>query len=214
MESKLVSDTSKRKRARWRNGALLLVAIAFGTPHPSLSDTGTRQTSTHEESHHDETLQAILPGATFVDCAQSKAPERCIQNKKRIFNALDLVRKTNRIPFTHVKSLDQNEVSRLIGIEFLETSGCFEKFCNTSVDLAGGDRKFAGDTWAALSEFLYCRYHVFRALGSMPTTITNGWKYNFQPEVSAREMCMGAFFPEHLLPYVNGPNFKTRTPRY
>lgn len=214
MESKLVSDMSKREIARWCNGAVLLAAIVFGTPHPSYSDTGTKQSSVREESHYDETLRAILPGAFFVDCTTSKAPQRCTQNKKRIYNALDLVRKTNWLAFTRVKSFDQNEISKLIGIEFLEISGCFEKFCNTSVELAGWDRKFAGDTWVALSEFLYCRYHVFRALSTMPNTITDGWKYNFQPERSARETCMGSLFPEHLKPYVNGRNIKTQNIRF
>lgn len=214
MESTLVSDMSKREIARWCNGAVLLAAIVFGTPHPSLSDTGTKQSSVREESHYDETLRAILPGAFFVDCTASQAPRHCIQNKKRIYSALDLVRKTNWLAFTNVKSFDQNEISKLIGIEFLEISGCFEKFCNTSVDLAGGDRKFAGDTWAALSEFLYCRYHVFRALSTMPNTITDGWKYKLRPEISARDTCIGGFFPEHLMHYINEPHIIRENVRY
>lgn len=202
-ENQLVSETSKFEIAIKCIYVVVLVATAFGMSHPVFSDTATSQSSNLEKSHYDETLQAILPGASFVDCAYSKAPQRCSHNKERLYNALDLVRKTNWIPFTRVKSFDQNEVSKLNGIEFLEISGCFEKFCNTSVDLAGGDRKFAGDTWAALSEFLYCRYHVFQALSSMPNTITDGFEYGFKAELSAREICIGAFFPEHLTHYIN-----------
>ena len=198
-------------RKRWCGLKAAVVAMVCTTLMlTQASSAFAESTASYEYEKAQRDLNIIIPGASFALCENVENPAKCESNRAALIKSVLTLSRLRYTYFGYKSRLDKDQFLSFFQNEFSEILFCFRENCNSGLTLTDTAPAEAYKIWLSLGHYLQCRYVAYKSfaktdLTNLPDAIgkENTVGRNLQVDRMAREICLGADFPQHLFSYID-----------